>query len=59
MYADDIDLLGRNPEVLKQSFVQLEETSRQFELTANERKTKYMVTVKATTNALGGRKLQL
>lgn len=42
-YTVDIDLFSRNPEVLKESFVHLEEASRREELKGNEDETKHIV----------------
>ena len=43
-YADDLDLIGRNVEIVKENFTKIEEKGAEFGLKVSEKKTKYMTT---------------
>ncbi|MBD4635725.1 hypothetical protein GUG46_00580 [Xanthomonas citri pv. citri] len=43
-YADDLDLIGRNVDIVKENFTKIEEKGAEFGLKISERKTKYMTT---------------
>ncbi|XP_055714419.1 uncharacterized protein LOC129808671 [Phlebotomus papatasi] len=50
-YADDIDIMGRNPRAVQEAFIQIEHAARNLGLQINEGKTKYMVASSAATPA--------
>ena len=41
-YADDIDIIGRSPKAVKETFSKLEKAAKNMGLKINEKKTKYM-----------------
>ena len=43
-YADDLDLIGRNVEIVKENYTRIEEKGAEFGLKVSEKKTKYMTT---------------
>lgn len=45
-YADDIDIIGRSSEDVKNSFILLERAAKKMGLSINETKTKYMISAK-------------
>ena len=43
-YADDLDMVGRNVDIVKENYTKLDSSASIYGLEVNERKTKYMVT---------------
>ena len=43
-YADDLDLIGRNVDTVKENYTRLEEKDKEFGLKVSDKKTKYMTT---------------
>ena len=43
-YADDLNLIGRNVDIVKENFTNIEKKSAKFGLKVSEKKTKYMTT---------------
>lgn len=43
-YADDLDLIGRNVDIVKENFTNIEEKGAEFGFKVSEKKTKYMTT---------------
>ncbi len=43
-YADDLDLIGRNVDIVKENYTKVEEKGAEFGLKVSEKKTKYMTT---------------
>jgi hypothetical protein len=50
-YADDVAIVGRNKNVLKNTLVSIESEARKRGLLINENKTKYMEVTRAASNS--------